>query len=343
LKDIPKISVGISTGDPNGIGIEILLKAFQDKRLYDFFIPVVFAHHQSVLAESKRLGFTTDFLTLKNINSPKRGRINVVNTWEKPFPFNHGTIAPLAGEAALSSLKAAAIALKKKQLNTLVTAPIHKKNIQTKDFNFPGHTDYLNKELQGDSLMFMITEGLRVALVTDHIPLKEITQKLSEEKIAQKIDLLTKSLIQDFGIQRPKIAVLGINPHTGDDGVIGTEDDTILRPLIKSLFDKGDLVFGPFAADGFFGSQSYTKYDAVLAMYHDQGLIPFKTLSFGKGVNFTAGLNRVRTSPDHGTAFDIAGKGIADASSFIEALFTARSIFLQRQEFERNNTNQSSK
>jgi 4-hydroxythreonine-4-phosphate dehydrogenase len=343
LKDIPKISVGISTGDPNGIGIEILLKAFQDKRLYDFFIPVVFAHHQSVLAESKRLGFTTDFFTLKNINSPKRGRINVVNTWEKPFPFNHGTIAPLAGEAALSSLKAAAIALKKKQLNTLVTAPIHKKNIQIKDFNFPGHTDYLNKELQGDSLMFMITEGLRVALVTDHIPLKEITQKLSEEKIAQKIDLLTKSLIQDFGIQRPKIAVLGINPHTGDDGVIGTEDDTILRPLIKSLFDKGDLVFGPFAADGFFGSQSYTKYDAVLAMYHDQGLIPFKTLSFGKGVNFTAGLNRVRTSPDHGTAFDIAGKGIADASSFIEALFTARSIFLQRQEFERNNTIQSSK
>ncbi len=343
MKDIPKISVGISTGDPNGIGIEILLKAFQDKRLYDFFIPVVFAHHQSVLAESKRLGFTTDFFTLKNINSPKRGRINVVNTWEKPFPFNHGTIAPLAGEAALSSLKAAAIALKKKQLNTLVTAPIHKKNIQTKDFNFPGHTDYLNKELQGDSLMFMITEGLRVALVTDHIPLKEITQKLSEEKITQKIDLLTKSLIQDFGIQRPKIAVLGINPHTGDDGVIGTEDDTILRPLIKSLFDKGDLVFGPFAADGFFGSQSYTKYDAVLAMYHDQGLIPFKTLSFGKGVNFTAGLNRVRTSPDHGTAFDIAGKGIADASSFIEALFTARSIFLQRQEFERNNTIQSSK
>jgi 4-hydroxythreonine-4-phosphate dehydrogenase len=343
LKDIPKISVGISTGDPNGIGIEILLKAFQDKRLYDFFIPVVFAHHQSVLAESKRLGFTTDFFTLKNINSPKRGRINVVNTWEKPFPFNHGTIAPLAGEAALSSLKAAAIALKKKQLNTLVTAPIHKKNIQIKDFNFPGHTDYLNKELQGDSLMFMITEGLRVALVTDHIPLKEITQKLSEEKIAQKIDLLTKSLIQDFGIQRPKIAVLGINPHTGDDGVIGTEDDTILRPLIKSLIDKGDLVFGPFAADGFFGSQSYTKYDAVLAMYHDQGLIPFKTLSFGKGVNFTAGLNRVRTSPDHGTAFDIAGKGIADASSFIEALFTARSIFLQRQEFELNNTNQSSK
>ena len=343
MKDIPKISVGISTGDPNGIGIEILLKAFQDKRLYDFFTPVVFAHHQSVVAESKRLGFTTDFFTLKNINSPKRGRINVVNTWEKPFPFNHGTIESLAGEAALCSLKAATIALKKKQLNTLVTAPIHKKNIQTKDFNFPGHTDYLNKELQGDSLMFMITEGLRVALVTDHIALKEITQKLSEEKIAQKIDLLTNSLIQDFGIQRPKIAVLGINPHTGDDGIIGTEDDTILRPLIKSLFDKGDLVFGPFAADGFFGSQSYTKYDAVLAMYHDQGLIPFKTLSFGKGVNFTAGLNRVRTSPDHGTAFDIAGKGIADASSFIEALFAARSIFLQRQEFEWNNTNQSSK
>ena len=180
--------------------------------------------------------------------------------------------------------------------------------------------------------MFMITEGLRVALVTDHIPLKEIPNQLSKENIGHKLSLLSKSLIQDFGIQRPKIAVLGINPHTGDQGVIGKEDDSILRPLIKQFFDKGQLVFGPFAADGFFGSQSYTKYDAVLAMYHDQGLIAFKTLSFGKGVNFTAGLNRVRTSPDHGTAFDIAGQGRADESSFREALYAARSIYLQRKE-----------
>jgi 4-hydroxythreonine-4-phosphate dehydrogenase len=179
--------------------------------------------------------------------------------------------------------------------------------------------------------MFMISEGLRVALVTDHIPIKEIPKQLTKENITQKITLLSNSLKQDFGIQNPKIAILGINPHTGDQGVIGDEDDILLRPLIKKLFDKGHLVFGPFAADGFFGSQSYARYDAVLAMYHDQGLIPFKTLSFGKGVNFTAGLNQVRTSPDHGTAFDIAGQGKADASSFREALFAARSIYLKRK------------
>lgn len=343
MKDIPKISVGISTGDPNGIGIEIILKAFEDKRLFSFITPVVFAHTQSLAEEAKRLGFTTDFFTLNNINSPKQGRINVVDTWTKPFSFHHGKLDTAAGEAALSSLQAATLALKKAQVKALVTAPIHKKNIQNPSFNFPGHTDYLSKELEGESLMFMVTEGLKIALVTDHVPLREITQKLSKERITKKIEMLSKSLTQDFGIQRPKIAVLAINPHAGDEGVIGTEDDTLLRPLLKSLFEKGEMVFGPFAADGFFGSQSYTKYDAVLAMYHDQGLIPFKTLSFGKGVNFTAGLTQVRTSPDHGTAFDIAGQGIADASSFKEALFTARSIYLKRKDFEKEIVNQRSK
>jgi len=327
-----KISVGISVGDPNGIGIEIILKAFQDQRLFSFFTPIVFAHNKNFEEESKRMGFKTPIYLLKNLESPKRGQLNVVNSWNAPFKLKYGQEESVAGAAALTSLKTAITALKKQKIEALVTAPIHKKNIQTKDFNFPGHTDFLNQELEGNSLMFMISEGLRVALVTDHVALKEVTNQLTREKITHKIELLSKSLIQDFGIQRPKIAILGINPHTGDQGVIGDEDDILLRPLINDLSEQGQLVFGPFAADGFFGSQSYTKYDAVLAMYHDQGLIPFKTLSFGKGVNFTAGLNRVRTSPDHGTAFDIAGQGKADASSFREALFAARSIYLQRKE-----------
>ena len=331
MSEIPKISVGISVGDPNGIGIEIILKAFQDKRLFSFFTPIVFAHSESLEKESKRMGFKTSIFPLKNLKFPKSGQMNVVNTWELPFKFKHGKEEIAGGLAGLSSLKSATKALKNNQIAALVTAPINKKNIQTKNFNFPGHTDFLNTQLEGESLMFMISEGLRVALVTDHIPIKEIPKQLTEDKITQKITLLSNSLKQDFGIQNPKIAILGINPHTGDQGVIGDEDDILLRPLIKKLFDKGHLVFGPFAADGFFGSQSYARYDAVLAMYHDQGLIPFKTLSFGKGVNFTAGLNQVRTSPDHGTAFDIAGQGKADASSFREALFAARSIYLKRK------------
>ncbi|MDA0793583.1 MAG: 4-hydroxythreonine-4-phosphate dehydrogenase PdxA [Bacteroidetes bacterium] len=330
MTELPKIRIGISAGDPNGIGIEIILKAFHDKRLFDFFTPIVFANSENLINEKKRLDLSTSIFALKNLETPKNGQLNVINTWQKPFRFTFGKEEVAAGAAALSSLVAATTALKNSQIEALVTAPIHKKSIQSDSFHFPGHTDYLNKELEGESLMFMISERLRVALVTHHIPLKEVTTVLTKQIITDKIKRLSKSLIQDFGIQRPKIAVLGINPHTGDQGVIGNEDDLLLRPLLKELFDQGQLVFGPYAADGFFGSQTYTRYDAVLAMYHDQGLIPFKTLSFGKGVNFTAGLNRVRTSPDHGTAFDIAGQGVADPSSFIEALFSAREIFQKR-------------
>jgi 4-hydroxythreonine-4-phosphate dehydrogenase len=330
LKDLSKINIGISTGDPNGIGMEIIVKAFEDKRLFSFFTPIVFAHKDSLEIEKKRTGLDIEIVPLNTISAPQWGKLNVINTWQKPFKPNYGKEEKNAGDFALSSLKAATEALQKNQIAALVTAPIHKKNIQTKDFRFPGHTDFLNTQLEGNSLMFMVSENLRIALVTDHIPLKEVVNHLTEEKIIGKIELLQTSLIRDFGIQKPKIAVLGINPHTGDQGVIGNEDDRLLRPILKKAFEKGTLVFGPFAADGFFGSQSYLKYDAVLAMYHDQGLIPFKTLSFGKGVNFTAGLNRVRTSPDHGTAFDIAGQGKADPSSFIEAMFTARAICIQR-------------
>ena len=333
MRQSTKIKIGISVGDPNGIGIEIILKTFQDKRIYDFFTPIVFAHPQNFFDERKNLGLSTPLFSLKNLKKPNKRQLNLVQSWDSPFPISYGKEHPDAGACAVSSLKAATKALKEGMIDVLVTGPIHKKSIQSEDFRFPGHTDYLNQELEGESLMFMVTDSLKVALVSDHIPLGEITTFLTSARIQKKIELLANSLRFDFGIVRPKIAVLGINPHTGDNGVIGDEDDTLLRPLIKEQFDQGTLVFGPFPADGFFGSQAYLQYDAVLAMYHDQGLIPFKTLSFGEGVNFTAGLSHVRTSPDHGTGFDIAGKGIANHSSFSEAVYKARSIFLRRREY----------
>jgi 4-hydroxythreonine-4-phosphate dehydrogenase len=215
----------------------------------------------------------------------------------------------------------------------LVTAPINKYNIQSEEFKFPGHTDYLDKELEGNALMLMVQDNLRVGLLTDHVPVNDVAKHLTEKLIFQKIETINLTLKQDFSITKPKIAVLALNPHAGDNGVIGKEDDEILKPAIKKLFDKGILAFGPYSADGFFGSGQYEKFDAVIATYHDQGLIPFKTLSFGNGVNYTAGLNKIRTSPDHGTAYEIAGKGLADASSLKEAVYLAIDIYHSRNEY----------
>jgi 4-hydroxythreonine-4-phosphate dehydrogenase len=242
-----------------------------------------------------------------------------------------GEASKTAGAVAFESLKSATQALKKGEIDALVTAPINKETIQSEDFKFPGHTDYLAKELEGNSLMFMVSDSLKVALVSDHIAVKEVSTALTPELLKEKIQQLEYSLQQDFNINRPKIAVLGLNPHTGDKGVIGKEDDEVTRPLIKELSASGHLVYGPYAADSFFGHQTHLQFDAILAIYHDQGLIPFKTLTFGEGVNFTAGLNRVRTSPDHGTAFEIAGKGVAQIESFRNAMFLARNIYLNRK------------
>ena len=211
-----------------------------------------------------------------------------------------------------------------------MTAPINKHNIQSDAFQFPGHTDFLNQELEGNSLMFMISDSLRVGLLTDHVPVGEVPEHINEALVSSKIDLIYKSLKSDFAIGAPKIAVLGINPHTGDNGVIGSEDDTVLRPALRKIKESGKLIYGPYAADSFFGSNNYENFDAIVATYHDQGLIPFKTLTFGNGVNYTAGLNKVRTSPDHGTAYDIAGQGIANIDSFKEAIFTGLEIFKNR-------------
>ena len=335
MLELTKIRVGISAGDPNGIGFEIILKTFQDEQIYDFFIPIVFAHPQNLIDEQKNLGISVNICSLKDLNKPNEGQLNIISCWQEAFSVKYGYECSEAGSFAISSLKSATQALKNGAIDILVTAPIHKKNIQSETFKFPGHTDYLNQELEGESLMFMITDKLKVALASDHIPLSAITTYLTLETIEKKIFLLEQSLIQDFGIKKPKIAVLGINPHTGDNGVIGQEDDTLLRPLIQKQINEGKMIFGPFAADGFFGNKTYREYDAILAMYHDQGMIPFKTLSFGEGVNFTAGLNYIRTSPDHGTAMSIAGKGEANPSSFYNAMNQARSIFLKRRKFKK--------
>ena len=242
-----------------------------------------------------------------------------------------GRYSKAAGSLAFESIKEASIALKDGEVDALVTSPINKKTIQSEDFSFPGHTSYFADFLNGESLMFMISDELKVALVTDHIPVKEISDQITSELLKKKIYQLEYSLKFDFDINRPRIAVLGLNPLTGDRGVIGYEEDKIFIPVIKELSEKGLLVFGPYAADSFFGNQRHLNFDAILASYHDQGLIPFKSLTFGEGTNFTAGLSKVRTSPDHGTAFEIAGKGVAKVSSFRSAMYMARRIFSNRK------------
>ncbi|GAA4759997.1 MULTISPECIES: 4-hydroxythreonine-4-phosphate dehydrogenase PdxA [Flavobacterium] len=327
------IIVGISIGDLNGIGGEIILKSFEDSRMLELCTPVIFANVKILSYLKKNLELTTNLHGIDKIDQALTGKINVLNVWREGVNIEFGKTDENVGKYAVKSFVEATKALKEGNIDVLVTAPISKSNIQSEEFSFPGHTDYLDQELEGDALMFMIQDSLRVGLLTDHVPINDVAKHLTEELIRKKIKTINQSLIQDFGITRPRIAVLGLNPHSGDNGVIGDEEEKVLKPALKKIFDEGILVFGPFSADGFFGSGQYEKYDAVIATYHDQGLIPFKTLSFGKGVNYTAGLNKVRTSPDHGTGFDIAGKGIADHSSFVEAVYAAIDIFKSRNEY----------
>ncbi|KJD34028.1 4-hydroxythreonine-4-phosphate dehydrogenase [Tamlana nanhaiensis] len=334
MKEAENIIVGISIGDLNGIGGEIILKTFDDARMMEFCTPVVFASAKTITFLKKHFNSEIKFHAINNIEQIALGKFNVFNCWNEHVKIEFGKEDQKIGEYALRSLQKATEALKNNTIDALVTAPINKHNIQSKDFNFPGHTDYLAKELGGKSLMFMITNTLRVGLFTDHVPVKDIANHITPKLIEDKINTLYTSLKQDFRIQKPKIAVLGINPHTGDNGVIGSEDDEVLRPTLKAIQEKGKLVYGPYAADSFFGSNTYKSFDAVIASYHDQGLVPFKTLSFGQGVNFTAGLSKVRTSPDHGTAYEIAGKGMANENSFKEAVFSAISIYKNRSDYE---------
>ncbi|WP_282122702.1 4-hydroxythreonine-4-phosphate dehydrogenase PdxA [Algibacter mikhailovii] len=334
MKQGENIVVGISIGDLNGIGGEIVLKTFEDSRMLDFCTPVIFASIKAMSFFKTHFNSGINFHSIQDLNNIVHNKVNVFNCWNEPAKIEFGVEDPKMGEFAIKSLEAGTKALKDSQVDVLVTAPINKHNIQSDTFNFPGHTDYLAKELDGDSLMFMITDDLRVGLLTDHVPVKDVAEHITPQLIEQKVNTVYDSLKRDFKIQKPKIAVLGINPHTGDNGVIGREDDEVLRPVLHKIKEQGKLVFGPYAADSFFGSNNYKNFDAIIASYHDQGLIPFKTLSFGQGVNFTAGLSKVRTSPDHGTAYEIAGKGIADENSFKEATFSAIQIFKNRVGFE---------
>jgi len=333
MKKAENIIVGISIGDLNGIGSEVVLKTFEDSRMLELCTPVIFANVKLLSFVKKSFQSASLLHGIDKLDQIVPGKINVLNLWREGVDLNLGVNDPKAGEYAIKSFVAATKALKDGLVDVLVTAPINKYNIQSEEFKFPGHTDYLDQELEGNALMLMVQDNLRVGLLTDHIPLSEVAAHLTEELIKRKIETVKQSLIQDFSINKPKIAVLGLNPHCGDGGVIGTEDDLIIKPALKKIFDKGTLVFGPFAADGFFGSSQYEKYDAIIAAYHDQGLIPFKTLSFGNGVNYTAGLNKIRTSPDHGTAYDIAGKGVADFNSFKEAVYLAIDIYHSRNQY----------
>tara|TARA_R110000868_G_scaffold68720_2_gene203221 strand:+ start:10538 stop:11593 length:1056 start_codon:yes stop_codon:yes gene_type:complete len=333
MEEREKIKVGISIGDLNGIGCEVVLKTFEDSRMMDFCTPIIFASNKTISFQKSQLGLDINYNGIQEASKAIGGKINVVNVWREIPTIKFGEATKEAGDYAIKSLKAAVNALKDGDIDVLVTAPINKNNIQAEDFKFPGHTDYLAQELEGESLMFMVTDSLKVGLLTDHIAVKEVAEAITADLIKSKVSIIEKSLKVDFGISKPKIAVLGINPHSGDNGVIGKEDDEILKPVIHELLDAGHLIYGPYSADSFFGSDGYKNFDAILAAYHDQGLIPFKTLSFGRGVNYTAGLNKVRTSPDHGTAYEIAGKGKADHSSFKEAVFMAIEIFRNRKEY----------
>jgi 4-hydroxythreonine-4-phosphate dehydrogenase len=333
MKKAENIIVGISIGDLNGIGSEVVLKTFEDTRMLELCTPVIFANVKTLSFLKKSFESTTMLHGIDRLDQLVIGKINVLNIWREGFTLEYGVNDPIVGQYAIKSFVAATKALKDGLIDVLVTAPINKYNIQSDEFKFPGHTDYLNQELEGNALMLMVQDNLRIGLLTDHIPVNEVASHLTEALIKQKIETVRQSLIQDFSINKPKIAVLGLNPHAGDGGVIGKEDEEIIKPVIKKMFEKGTMVFGPYSADAFFGSGQYKKFDAVIATYHDQGLIPFKTISFGNGINYTAGLDKIRTSPDHGTAYDIAGKGIADFNSFKEAVYLAIDIYNSRNQY----------
>ena len=333
--------IGVSCGDLNGIGIELIIKTFSDIRILEHCTPVIFASSKAINFYRKSIPeINFNYQNIKEFNRINSKQINIFNCWEEEVVINPGQLSEAGGKYAVLSLQTAVAALKQKQIDGLVTAPVHKKNIQSTEFNFTGHTPYLKSMFGVNDVAMMLCAGnFRVALVTEHVPVSEITKHITKEKIVSKLQIIHQSLQKDFGIAKPRIAVLGLNPHAGDEGLIGNEEETIIKPAIKEAKNNNMLVIGPYSADAFFARRSFDRFDAVLAMYHDQGLIPFKALASGEGVNFTAGLPGVRTSPDHGVAFDIAGKNIADISSFMTAVFECIDIINRRNEYEENRKN----
>ncbi|KAA3438624.1 4-hydroxythreonine-4-phosphate dehydrogenase PdxA [Rufibacter hautae] len=327
-----KPRIGITIGDISGIGPEVVLKTLSDNRVLHYCTPIIYGSASAVNKYRKLLGLENfNFQTIQSFDQLHPKKTSVLNCVEEEIEFTPGTPTPATGALARAALLRAAQDLKDGHIQAVVTAPIDKDNTQGEGFQFPGHTEFFTTYFNApESLMFLVADGFRVATVTGHLPLKEVANQITPELLIRKLTILDNSLRRDFGIQKPRIAVLGLNPHAGENGLLGTEETEIVIPVIEQLKNKGNLVFGPFPADGFFGTRSYQKFDATLALYHDQGLIPFKTLAFERGVNFTAGLPIVRTSPDHGTAYDIAGQNRADETSFREALFAAVDILRAR-------------
>ncbi|MBS4044205.1 MAG: 4-hydroxythreonine-4-phosphate dehydrogenase PdxA [Chitinophagaceae bacterium] len=330
--ELHKPIIGISCGDINGIGIELIIKSFANNEIYSLCTPVVFANSKCINFYRKGLAdININYNITKDLNRLNPKQLNIYNCWEEEVQINPGIQNEIGGKYALLSLVAATQALKENKIDALVTAPIHKKNIQSAEFKHSGHTPYFKEVFEvKDVVMLMVAENIRVGLVTEHLPIAEIANAITKDAIISKLNIINNSLQKDFGIDKPRIAVLGLNPHAGDESLIGKEEETIIRPAILEA-KKNMMVFGPYSSDAFFARVQHEKFDAVLAMYHDQGLIPFKSLAIGEGVNYTAGLPVVRTSPDHGTAFDIAGKGIANHASFLVSIFEAIDIVRSRK------------
>jgi 4-hydroxythreonine-4-phosphate dehydrogenase len=335
-----KIKVGISIGDLNGIGMEIIIKTFKDSRVMDFCTPIIFGSSKVAAIHRKTLEMQDfNFNIINDIKEAHPKKANLLNIWKQEVEIKFGEATTTSGEHAFDSLKQATQALKDKQIDVLVTAPINKASIQEKVSGFIGHTEFLQGNFDGESLMIMISEAMKIAFVTGHVPLTEVKKAITAENILAKTEKLNNSLIQDFGIRKPKIAILGLNPHAGEEGMLGSEENDIISPAIKKMKENGVMAFGPYPADSFFTPKNLNSFDGILSMYHDQGLTAFKTLSFSEGINYTAGLNIVRTSPVHGTAYEIAGKAVADETSFREALFLACQIHKKRSEFKELNDN----
>lgn len=329
-----KIKVGISIGDINGIGLEVIIKTLADHKILDYCTPIVYGSTKVASFYRKALSINDfSFNVINNASQANPKRANIINCWEEDVRVEPGVVNETGGKYAFISLEKAVDDLLAGNIDALVTAPINKHNIQNENFNFPGHTEYIQHRTNAkDSLMFLVGDDIKTGVVTGHIPVGEVANSITKEAILSKLELMRDSLKGDFWIQKPKIAVLGLNPHAGDNGLIGKEEKEVIIPAIEEAKEKGIYAVGPFPADGFFANGSHLKFDAVLAMYHDQGLIPFKYIAFHDGVNFTAGLPVVRTSPDHGTGYDIAGKNVASESSFRSALFAALNIVKRRRE-----------
>jgi 4-hydroxythreonine-4-phosphate dehydrogenase len=325
--------VGITHGDINGIGYEVILKAFSDATMLDLCTPIVYGSPKVATFHRKSMDIQTNFCIISTAEGALDNKLNILNCTEDELKVELSKSTPEAGKAALDALERALQDYKDGLIDVLVTAPINKHNIQSDSFHFPGHTEYIEERVgEGEkALMILLKDDFRVALVTGHLPIREVADAVTKELIMEKLSIFHRSLKEDFGIDAPRIAVFSLNPHAGDNGVIGTEESEVIVPAIQEMVAKGVQCFGPYPADGFMGSGNYSHFDGILAMYHDQGLAPFKAMAMDEGVNYTAGLPVVRTSPAHGTAYDIAGQGIASESSFRQAIYTALDVFRNRQ------------